>query len=292
MGLFKNIMAGLNPVSVIADLTGDLIGGFMEQDENLKNRNQVDQTNQMNYDMQKEFAQNGLRWKVADAVAAGLHPLAALGATGYSASPSFVNGEPDNSMSHMVSRMGQNISRAVAAGQTNAEREATRLNLESMAIDNDLKKLQLKKLMTDMSSTKPMPTYGPYTNAGSASGGGDDIFGKSDPLQASVEIPPVSDVTFAVTRTGLRPEPSRQLAQANQNSMLSSIGWDIRRYAIPKLTGWGFGDRPDPRRYPLPRGYDYWRWNRWDGEYQPGKYHTDGPSWSRWKENLRFGNSE
>ena len=42
---------------------------------------------QRNYDMQKEFAQMGIQWRVADAKAAGLHPLAALGAAPAHASP-------------------------------------------------------------------------------------------------------------------------------------------------------------------------------------------------------------
>ena len=48
---------------------GSLIGG------NIASNNANKQ-----YEMQKEFAQNGIRWKVADAKAAGIHPLAALGA--------------------------------------------------------------------------------------------------------------------------------------------------------------------------------------------------------------------
>ena len=35
--------------------------------------------------LQREFAQNGIRWRAADARAAGLHPLAALGSSGASA---------------------------------------------------------------------------------------------------------------------------------------------------------------------------------------------------------------
>lgn len=39
------------------------------------------------YKRQKEFAQNGIQWKVADAKKAGLHPLYAIGAQGASYSP-------------------------------------------------------------------------------------------------------------------------------------------------------------------------------------------------------------
>ncbi len=36
---------------------------------------------------QKEFAQNGIQWRTADAKAAGLHPLYAIGASGATYTP-------------------------------------------------------------------------------------------------------------------------------------------------------------------------------------------------------------
>lgn len=91
--------------------------------------------------MQREFAQNGIRWKVADAKAAGLHPLAALGAQTMS---------PQASMSGIdygfLGDMGQNIGRAIQAKQTKEERIAQEaynrqvqdLNLENMRLQNNL----------------------------------------------------------------------------------------------------------------------------------------------------------
>lgn len=89
---------------------GSLIGG------NIASNNANKQ-----YEMQKEFAQNGIRWKVADAKAAGLHPLAALGAQTFSYNPIAVG---DNGIADALSQMGQGIDRAVAAKQTAEERDA------------------------------------------------------------------------------------------------------------------------------------------------------------------------
>ena len=50
--------------------------------------------NAKNAALQREFAQSGIQWKVADAKKAGLHPLAALGAQTASASPSYQAGDP------------------------------------------------------------------------------------------------------------------------------------------------------------------------------------------------------
>lgn len=63
-------------------------------------------------DFQREFAQMGVRWRVADAKAAGLHPLAALGTSGASATPVPVSSVPD----------GQNVSGDATRQQTMLER--------------------------------------------------------------------------------------------------------------------------------------------------------------------------
>ena len=234
--------------------------------------------------MQREFAQNSIRWKIADAAAAGLSPLAAIGGQGYSASPSFVASPASRSMSDMVRGMGQNISRSVAATQTLAERKLAEETLRGIRLENDLKDINLKTAIRNLSANPPMPTYGMYGS--NAPGGGttaDAMFGRSDPVQANVSIPPVSSITFEVTRTGLRPQPSQQLAQANQNSMISSLSWDIDNKVVPFIMGSHPQGPPSPIRYPLPAGYNYWKWNRWAGEYQPAKSVVDPRAIGHWR---------
>lgn len=70
---------------------------------------------------QKEFAQQGIRWKVADAQAAGLHPLAALGAQTSSFS-NVVGGNYDIPKTDFGG-MGQDIGRAIDAKATAPERQ-------------------------------------------------------------------------------------------------------------------------------------------------------------------------
>ncbi|QXP44322.1 MAG: DNA pilot protein [Arizlama microvirus] len=89
--------------------------------------------------LQREFAANGIRWRVADAKAAGLHPLAALGSSGSSFSPITVGGGGSYSVDRQydrgsdigasLSNMGQGIGRAMAATQTKAEKVATAFEL-------------------------------------------------------------------------------------------------------------------------------------------------------------------
>lgn len=87
--------------------------------------------------MQKEFAQSGVRWRVEDAKAAGLHPLAAVGAAGANYSPvaSVGVGTPSSAgpsggggsggsvdIGAALSNMGQGLGRAVSATQSKESR--------------------------------------------------------------------------------------------------------------------------------------------------------------------------
>lgn len=111
-------MAGPLAAAGISAATG-LIGGALSSRSARRNAAR-------DREMQREFAQNGIRWRVEDAKAAGLHPLFALGAQVPAYTPVSVG---DTSMGASISEMGQNISRAVAAQSTPYEREAQKLQL-------------------------------------------------------------------------------------------------------------------------------------------------------------------
>lgn len=78
---------------------------------------------------QKEMAQHGVRWRVEDAKAAGLHPLHAMGGILPSASPVSVDFQTSGAGA-ALSEAGQSIGRAVAAQMTPAERAAQELQLK------------------------------------------------------------------------------------------------------------------------------------------------------------------
>ena len=112
---------------------------------------------------QKEFAQQGIRWKVADAQAAGLHPLAALGAQTSSFS-NVVGGNYDIPKTDFGG-MGQDIGRAIDAGSTQAERSdrmgqaiartAQVFSLEKMNLENEVLKNQVA--LTRAQLAPPLP---------------------------------------------------------------------------------------------------------------------------------------
>lgn len=90
----------MEPFGSLLSLGGDLLGGHLNRKEQ---RSQQDQ----NEALQREFAQMGTRWRVADAQAAGVHPLFALGGGGASFTPS-----PSSANYDEVGRIGQHARQA------------------------------------------------------------------------------------------------------------------------------------------------------------------------------------
>lgn len=85
--------------------------------------------------LQKQFAQKGIQWKVADAEAAGIHPLFALGANTVSYQP--------QGLGSTLGDIGQNVGRAAEAAMDPGERAtsfgkaAERLQLTRMGLENE-----------------------------------------------------------------------------------------------------------------------------------------------------------
>lgn len=92
---------------------GTIVGGLIS---NLFNQGQREKGEQF----QREFAQNAIRWRVADAKAAGIHPLAALGASVPSGQPLVLG----DALGESLAKGSQDIGNAVARMQTIDERMA------------------------------------------------------------------------------------------------------------------------------------------------------------------------
>lgn len=111
---------------------------------------------QMQADLQREFAQNAIQWKVDDAKKAGLHPLAALGISTASYSPvtsSYTS--PFSGISDMAQSLGQNIDRARMAGMDRDQRrEASALSLRQTALSLRNQELQNDILETELASRR------------------------------------------------------------------------------------------------------------------------------------------
>lgn len=117
---------------------GSLIGGLL-------GKKSAEDANRDNIRQQREFAQSGIQWRVADAKKAGIHPLYSLGAQTASFAPSSV-GDP---LGGAISDMGQNIGRAVDAAGTSGERVTNKailsLQLERAGLENELLRSQIAR---------------------------------------------------------------------------------------------------------------------------------------------------
>lgn len=229
----------------------------------------TEKANRQNAALQREFAQNGIRWKVADAKAAGIHPLYALGAGGYSASPSYVG---DQAPANLAASMGQDVSRAIHATRTEGERADAvtgtlrRLQVENAGLQNDFLRAQIAKINSSQ--------VGPPLPSNSAMPGlvGQGNYVSEVPLERvhsapgkpHQEVGQISDVGFAKTPTGLTPVPSKDVKERIEDQMIPEIGWAIRNQLLPYL---GQGDKPSKSL--LPKGTFDWEWNPWKAEWQP-----------------------
>lgn len=122
-----------------------LLGGFLGQKSQDEANEIAKQTAQNNINLQRQFAQEGIQWKVADAKAAGIHPLYALGASTTSFSPVSVGVSGASPLASALGDMGQDISRAAGAMRSDKggaiSGVAQRQLLQSNELDLDNKRL-------------------------------------------------------------------------------------------------------------------------------------------------------
>jgi len=244
-------------------------GGKKAQDTQQKMADQ-------NIQLQKDFAQSGLQWKVADAKKAGIHPLFALGANTTSFSPVSIGGGAGEGLA----RAGQDIGRGLAAagsaqGKVDAVTQAsTQLTLERGALENQLLRSQIRRL--DQQSNPPMPTANqawmiPGQGETSITGLPGTILDKgmtrtgANPGAPHMESGAIPDVGYANTNLGMAPVPSKDVKDRIEDIMPAEWMWFMRNQVAPTL---GINQSP-PHNAPLPPGYDAWVFNPFTQTYQP-----------------------
>lgn len=180
--------------SVIGGI-GSLVGGIMGSNSARESNAQQLQIAQMNMEMQREFAQNGIRWKAYDAQQAGIHPAFAMGASTNSFSPVAYNPQPDP-MGAAIGNAGQHLGRAAEAVKSGLERKenlmektAQALQLNRMGLENELLQAQIAKTRAQMGPGIP------FWGQGSPGGGntGDVV---TDPKTGKYEFKPTEVSTF------------------------------------------------------------------------------------------------
>lgn len=142
---------------MVLPLIGAAIGGISSIIGGAMQSSATREANDKNYKAQKEFAQQGLRWKVEDAKKAGIHPVYAVGAPTQSFSPSFVG---DTAMGQSMASAGQDIGRAVATTATGPERQyqaqMAALALDRAGLENELLRTQIRRQVVETGPSFPV----------------------------------------------------------------------------------------------------------------------------------------
>lgn len=232
----------------------NLLGGFFGQ------KTQEDIANK-NIAMQQEFAQNGVQWKVADAKAAGINPLAALGAP----TSSFSNIVGSNPMGEGISKAGQDIGRAVQSTSTKDDQHAVimgKLAEQKGQLENDLLASQIARINNAGANGPPTPAASQRYGRGLHGQQIDAVdtqttspVVKYEPAKVAPAVPGRPDISvgenpgtqFIAQGEYLYPSMSDTLAKATSNDTLANMWWRLKNEA-------GFGDKPPGGAAP---GYEW-----------------------------------
>lgn len=128
-------------------MIGDLIGAAASIFGGLQGQKSQEKMAQQNIQLQKDFAQQGIQWKVEDAKKAGIHPLYALGANTHSFAPVSIG----DSLSSSIANAGQYLGRAANATATSGQRVSAAtaaieaLSVERAGLENELLRSQIRR---------------------------------------------------------------------------------------------------------------------------------------------------
>ena len=253
-------------VSAVGSIAGGILGA-----------NSAQNVAGMNYEAQKEFAQNGIRWKVEDAKRAGIHPLYALGAStqGYSPSGGYTG---DYGISDAAAHFGQGYERAQQAKMTKEERDKqdVRDAIQDMAALEDLnQKRRMNDAQIRLANSEIFRNFALSTNAlrktglppAMPGGLGGVIAGQGNSYATGQTTPEISsvvtsekgtpsvqagsppDVRFYRTLSGGRaPLPTEDAGDAMDAALGAGLQWSFRNNLVPWLAN--FFPKNDPHRLP------------------------------------------
>lgn len=187
-------------LGAVGSIAGGLLGNKAADKANKQQAQQAAQNRKDQYD----FAQNSLQWKAADAEKAGISKVFAMGAPSSSFSPVSVGSTSADY--GFLDRAGQNIGRAMEAGQSNTQTAASRtaqgIQLEGMSLDNDIKRAQLSSILRTQSQPGTPPGIPAPNTLSFLPGQGDSAQGE---VNVSTKIDTASKLDPATT-PGYTPE--------------------------------------------------------------------------------------
>lgn len=185
-----------------------LIGGLMGMYDSAQNRKHQDDLWQKNYNAQKEFYQNSLQWRVADAKAAGLHPnVAAGGVASYT---------PSSYSSSGGSELGQAVSNIGRSGQA-AMNKLADLQLEGQALSNQKSALDVQKQQIELENFRAKKAETSNFHLGKQLL---EFISKSNGSSSLISLDPDSTTAFALRKINnghFRLEPHKDSSDSEFN---------------------------------------------------------------------------
>lgn len=268
---------------------------------NDNNQNFTREMDALNYARQMDAANNSILWRVQDAQRAGVHPLFALGGGGASISPSMLvgGGQPGaintsgasvapaprsptgSSIGAAVRAMGQDLSRSVASTQTREERqEAQELRMYDRTIRHqniDRGFLENQKLQAEIARLGRDQIGSPAASVSAKPGAvvrvpSQSVVGSKN--DASREPGEITDYQYQRRSDGgLNVVQSEDMKRRTEDELPAQLDWWWRNRIAPSLTPWNKRPTkdPDPKEYPLPKGYTRWKYDWWRDGYFPSK---------------------
>lgn len=239
-----------------------LLGGLFGSNDAAKARDAQNAMNERNIALQREFAQNGIQWKVEDAKKAGIHPIYALGGSTSSFTPVSSNFAADTSMPNAIAAAGQDIGRAVNATRSASERvdaftrTSQALQLDNMQLQNDNLRAEIASKSARLAQTQnpPMPSVadrflvpGQAQTSLPASIIKPELFKQTppDPWKPSQEPGANPDTGHLRTSGGLFPTPSQQAKESIEDNWYQETMHFIRNNLLPMISP-KFNEPPYP----------------------------------------------
>lgn len=239
-----------------------------------------------NLKYQMRFAKHGIRWRAKDAKAAGIHPLAALGAQTTAFSPSFVSGNPGDGMIEAgriqaagADSMGQSIGRAAAAfGDIDDRNTAYLAKMQELQLQNaQLNNAVLASQVANLNQPGNPPAS--PTNRWLVDGQGQTTLSRTPLIQdqplkrvvahpeaASQEPGSVTDTGFLRTASGgMAPVMSTDAKERLEEDWIGALTWNLRNRLLQNIQ---VGLNPPPGM----KGAWY---NPVDQAYHPGNDRAD-----------------
>ena len=250
------------------DLGGSLISAGASLIGGAMNAKSARNIARMQIEAQREFAQNGIQWRVADAKAAGIHPLYAIGASGASYTPV---SQDSSAMGNAVADAGAYLGKAVDQAISKADQKALqqenleyarlmregnlelmRQNIRGKKLDNDFNEQQMVNSLRAQGSANPARPLVVSTPMGEFNVNNPDkkrytakVAGNSATALAGVDLQPAkvvmsspgnpaqtaganSDYSLIRTANGYAIIPSEQFANSTDDDLVSKVAWHLR----------------------------------------------------------------